>query len=100
MPARPSRGLRVAAVLALSVAVAAPAAASVGHDRDRDYDRDAGSFSYAVYGDAPYGTSPTDTSETAATPAFIRAVNSDQVVSAVRHVGDIHSGSQFCTQAY
>ena len=29
------------------------------------------SFTYAVYGDAPYGTTPTDTSETDATPAFI-----------------------------
>lgn len=98
MPARPSRGLRVAAVLALSIAVAAPAAASVGHGGD--HNRDAGSFSYAVYGDAPYGTSPTDTSETDATPGFIRAVNSDKAVSTVLHVGDIHSGSQFCTQAY
>jgi hypothetical protein len=58
------------------------------------------SFSYAVYGDAPYGTSPTDTSETDATPAFIDAVNADPAVSAVVHVGDIHSGSQYCTEAY
>lgn len=34
-----------------------------------------GSFTYAVYGDAPYGVNPTDTSETEATPAFIDAVN-------------------------
>ena len=61
---------------------------------------DAGSFSYAVYGDAPYGTSPTDTSETDATPAFIDRVNVDPAVSAVVHVGDIHSGSQYCTEAY
>jgi len=61
---------------------------------------DAGSFSYAVYGDAPYGTSPTDTSETDATPAFIDRVNADPAVSAVVHVGDIHSGSQYCTEAY
>ena len=61
---------------------------------------DSGSFSYAVYGDAPYGTSPTDTSETAATPAFIDRVNADPSVSAVVHVGDIHSGSQYCTEAY
>ena len=57
-------------------------------------------FSFAVYGDAPYGTSPTDTSETDATPAFIKAVNADPKVSRVVHVGDIHSGSQYCTQAY
>ena len=57
-------------------------------------------FSYAVYGDAPYGTSPTDTSQTTATPAFVDAVNADPAVSAVLHVGDIHSGKQYCTQAY
>ncbi len=97
MPARPTRGARVAAVVALSIAVAAPAAASVSH---RDKGHHHGSFSYAVYGDAPYGTAPTDTSETDATPAFVRAVNADRAVSAVLHVGDLHSGSQYCTQAY
>jgi hypothetical protein len=54
----------------------------------------------AVYGDAPYGTSPTDTSQTAATQAFIDSINADQDVQAVLHVGDIHSGKQFCTRAY
>ncbi|MGY2875499.1 hypothetical protein ACVW00_002689 [Marmoricola sp. URHA0025 HA25] len=98
MPARPTRGLLVAAVLVLGAAGAAPAAASAGRHGE-DGDRDSG-FSYAVYGDAPYGTSPTDTSETDATPAFIRAVNADKAVSGVLHVGDIHSGSQYCTQAY
>jgi hypothetical protein len=99
MPARPTRGFYAAAALALSVAVTAPAAASArDHDHDRGNER--ASFTYAVYGDAPYGTTPTDTSETDATPAFIRAVNADKAVSAVLHVGDIHSGSQYCTQAY
>ncbi|MEO6602490.1 MAG: hypothetical protein ABIQ16_21590 [Polyangiaceae bacterium] len=54
----------------------------------------------AMYGDAPYGTTPTDTSETLATPAFIAAVNADPEVSLVMHVGDIHSGKQYCTEAY
>ena len=54
----------------------------------------------AVYGDAPYGTSPTDTTQTAATPAFIDAINADPDVSLVMHVGDIHSGKQYCTEAY
>ena len=54
----------------------------------------------AMYGDAPYGTTPTDTAETLATPAFIAAVNADPDVSLVMHVGDIHSGKQFCTEAY
>ena len=54
----------------------------------------------AVYGDAPYGTSPADDSKTLATPAFVDAVNADPDVSSIIHVGDIHSGSQFCTAAY
>jgi hypothetical protein len=54
----------------------------------------------AVYGDAPYGTSPADDSQTLATPAFVDAVNADPDVSSIIHVGDIHSGSQFCTAAY
>ena len=54
----------------------------------------------AVYGDAPYGTSPSDVSQFNATPAFIDAVNSDLDVSLVLHVGDIHSGKQFCTESY
>ena len=54
----------------------------------------------AVYGDAPYGTTPTDTAQTHATPAFIASINADPNVSLVLHVGDIHSGKQFCTQAY
>jgi hypothetical protein len=54
----------------------------------------------AVYGDAPYGTTPTDTAEFDATPAFIQSVNDDPSVRLVLHVGDIHSGKQYCTQAY
>jgi hypothetical protein len=54
----------------------------------------------AVYGDAPYGTSPTDSSQTLLTPAFIASINADPKVDLVLHVGDIHSGSQFCTAEY
>jgi hypothetical protein len=60
----------------------------------------------AVYGDAPYwDTSPAaatfpKNAEFAATPAFIRTVNADASVEDVLHVGDIHSGSEACTQAY
>jgi hypothetical protein len=54
----------------------------------------------AVYGDSPYGTTPTDTSETDLTPAFINSINADPDVSLVLHVGDIHSGKQYCTQTY
>jgi len=59
-----------------------------------------GSFTYAVYGDAPYGINQADTSQTTATPAFIERVNADPDVSTVVHVGDIHSGKQFCTEDY
>jgi hypothetical protein len=58
------------------------------------------SFTTAVYGDAPYGATKDDTSQTAATPAFIDNVNADLDVSTVIHVGDIHSGKQFCTEGY
>src|SRR4051794_6300843 len=54
----------------------------------------------AVYGDAPYGTTPTDTAQFDATPAFIEAVNQDPAVQLVLHTGDIHSGKQFCTESY
>jgi hypothetical protein len=54
----------------------------------------------AVYGDAPYGTTPTDTAELLATPAFIDSINADPDVALVLHVGDIHSGKQYCTEAY
>ena len=54
----------------------------------------------AVYGDAPYGTTPTDNAEFLSTPPFIDSVNADRQVSFVAHVGDIHSGKQYCTQAY
>ena len=54
----------------------------------------------AVYGDAPYGTSPSDTAQVLATPAFVQAVNADAAVSLVVHVGDIHSGKSYCTMSY
>lgn len=54
----------------------------------------------AVIGDSPYGTSPTDTSEFDANPAFIQAINLDPDVSMVMHAGDIHSGKQYCTSDY
>jgi hypothetical protein len=54
----------------------------------------------AAYGDSPYGTTPTDTSEFDASPAFIDSINNDPKVDLVLHVGDIHSGKQYCTEAY
>jgi hypothetical protein len=61
---------------------------------------DQGTLTVGVYGDAPYGTTPTDNAEFLATPAFINSINADPQVSFVAHVGDIHSGKQFCTQQY
>jgi hypothetical protein len=75
----------------------AMAGASPGHAAP-DYGNR--SFTYAVYGDSPYGLTNTDTSQTLATPGFVAAVNADPDVSTVIHVGDIHSGKQFCTEAY
>jgi hypothetical protein len=66
-----------------------------GDDLDDD-DR----LTVAVYGDAPYGTSPTDNAQFLATPAFIQSINADPDVRLVLQVGDIHSGKQFCTEAY
>jgi hypothetical protein len=82
------------ALCALST-TAASAAPAVGHDNGTR-----GAFTVAVYGDAPYGTSPGDTAEFNATPAFIDSINADPDVSSVIHVGDIHSGKQYCTAAY
>src|ERR1035437_8140682 len=57
-------------------------------------------FTLAVIGDMPYGASPTDTVEFNANPAFITAINNDKDVSMVLHAGDIHSGKEYCTQAF
>jgi hypothetical protein len=54
----------------------------------------------AVVADIPYGTSITDTAQFEKLPAFIKALNSDTSLSAVLHLGDIHSGKEPCTQAY
>jgi hypothetical protein len=93
-----SRSRILLTTVAAGVAVALPVALSATAQASPD--GGGRSFSYAVYGDAPYGTSPTDTSETVATPGFIAKVNADAAVSGIVHVGDIHSGSQYCTEAY
>jgi len=54
----------------------------------------------AVYGDSPYGLNPTDTIQIDKTLAFIASINADPKVDLVLHVGDIHSGKQYCTEAY
>jgi hypothetical protein len=57
-------------------------------------------FTIAMIGDVPYGTTPTDTTESLLHPAFLTAINADADAQFVMHVGDIHSGKQFCTLAY
>lgn len=55
----------------------------------------------AVFGDSPYGNGgPTDTAQFLASPAFIKSINDDTDVAAVLNVGDIHSGKEYCTEAY
>jgi Calcineurin-like phosphoesterase len=59
-----------------------------------------GAFTLAVFGDEPYGTVQGDHAQFDATPAFIDSINADPAVSTVIHLGDIHSGKQWCTQPY
>jgi hypothetical protein len=54
----------------------------------------------AVIGDVPYGTTPTDTTQSVLNPGLIAALNADVDAQVVLHVGDIHSGKQYCTEAY
>jgi hypothetical protein len=85
-------GAAVAAVAAVGFIPAATASADNGGGNG---------FTMAVYGDSPYGNSSTgDHTQLDATPGFIQAVNADPQVSLVGFVGDIHSGSDYCTQAY
>src|SRR5262249_13219454 len=77
--------------------------ASTAASGDIKLERDSSSLepiTIAVYGDSPYGTTPTDTAEFDASPAFIDSINADPDVRFVLHVGDIHSGKQYCTEAY
>jgi hypothetical protein len=63
-------------------------------------------FSVAVIGDMPYGLSPSnnagvlDDAQFKAIPAFFTSINNDAEVSTVLHLGDIHSGSEPCTEAF
>jgi hypothetical protein len=91
------RKLMAPLALGIGATAAAFAAAAAENPFLSAYTR---TTSIAVYGDAPYGTGPTDTSEFLATPAFIESINTDRDVSLVLHVGDIHSGKQYCTLAY
>ena len=94
MTRRLSRSLcaGAAATLTLGGLLAVPGTALAGPDSSV--------LTMAIFGDAPYGTSNGDTAEFGDTPAFIDRINADPDVASVVHVGDIHSGSQYCTEAY
>jgi hypothetical protein len=92
------RSILVAPALA-AVLTVLPAGVA-GADNGRSGGGGARATTLAVYGDAPYGTNPTDTAEFTATPAFVDSINADPSVGLVLHVGDIHSGKQYCTRAY
>ena len=89
--------LALGATAALALAASATALAGNGTPINTG---SSNPLTVALYGDAPYGLTPTDTSELAATPAFIQSVNADPKVDLVVHVGDIHSGKQYCTETY
>ena len=91
--------LRALLLATCSIAVSSlPALAQHKHAHHRAVTR--GVSTIALFGDAPYGTTPTDNAEFLATPAFVQSVNADPDVSLVMHVGDIHSGKQYCTNRY
>ena len=102
------------ALLACGLGVLTPVIADNGKSAHSDSDQ---TFSLAVYGDGPYGCkkdecpngftpdskngpNPGDPRQIESTPMFISAINADPKVRMVLHVGDIHSGSQYCTLAY
>jgi hypothetical protein len=117
-----NKTLASATLLVTAIAII-PVALARDDDERESHGRNA--ITLAVYGDAPYGCkafatgapdecplgsiykpdsatgpNPGDPRQIEATPAFIAAVNRDNKVDQVLFVGDIHSGSGFCTQAY
>jgi hypothetical protein len=57
-------------------------------------------FSVAVIGDSPYGIAFGDTAQYNANPAFIKSVSATPNLSLALHVGDIHSGKEYCTETF
>lgn len=94
----------IGAVASIGLLVASTTTAAAhdggnGHNRGQHHRHDDGA-TIAVFGDSPYGTSPTDTAQLQATPRFVDSINADPDVQNVIQVGDIHSGKQYCTEAY
>lgn len=88
----PKPFLKLATPLACAAALALTACGGGGGGNDP--------FTMAAIGDVPYGSSPTDTAQFKALPTFLQALDADQDVSFAVHLGDIHSGSEYCTEDY
>ncbi|MFD8389179.1 hypothetical protein ACFV2N_08215 [Streptomyces sp. NPDC059680] len=100
------RTLRRGLVTLLAVGLAS-SAGSAGTASAAGSTLPGGTLALAVFGDSPYGKSAyapadqsPDTSQYQKSPAFIGTINSDPALSNVIHVGDIHSGKEFCTADY
>ena len=94
----------VLAIAVLAFAVVAPSVTA-----SADSKAPAGPLTLAVFGDTPYGVTAYAPASPAQldnswqrqlSPDFIATINDDPSVSEAIHVGDIHSGKQFCTEAY
>src|SRR5262249_34955822 len=98
MRKRALKALAAAAAFAMAVpAGAAVAAPEAGGGPPAPAGHRASPVRPAAY--SPGGQSG-DTTELQHSPAFFGTINSDQSVREVVHVGDIHSGKDFCTEAY
>lgn len=85
---------RRAGALAFPLAIAALAACSTPATTNT------APFNIAIVGDMPYGKSPTDTRQLEAHPRLLSALNDSPEVALIAHVGDTHSGKQYCTERY
>src|SRR5262252_518850 len=92
--------MRTHVLTAALVAASVTAAASASDNSDPLDMIFARKSEIAVFGDSPYGTTPTDDAEFKAFPSFVASINADPDVSLVLMVGDIHSGKQYCTLQY
>ena len=71
-----------------------------------DTSTDNQAFSVAVIGDLPYGfaaannSGVVDNAQFLAIPAFFKFISDDKDLAMVFHGGDIHSGKEYCTEAF
>ena len=80
-------GLAGALAVAALTAITAPPAAGAADGRPP--------FTFAVIGDIPYGPA-----QITAFPSVVDQINADPAVQFVDHLGDIKSGSSWCTDTY